>query len=76
MGIAESLVAEGRPAEAIPVFEKLLVFWPNNAGLLVDLANASAGTGDEPRAAQAIELAFRVDPVLAAKTLRKEERAA
>ncbi len=76
MGLAKSLAAESRPAEAIPVFEKLLAFWPNNAGLLVDLANAYASAGDEPRAAQAIELAFRIDPVLAAQVLRREKRAA
>lgn len=62
---AKELMAEGRFAEAIPIYRELNQALPNNAGLMLNLGMALHMAGDERKALPPLETAVKLDPKLA-----------
>jgi tetratricopeptide (TPR) repeat protein len=66
---AKELMAQGRFAEAIPIYRELNQALPNNAGLMLNLGMALHMAGDERKALPPLETAVKLDPKLAAAWL-------
>ncbi len=61
---AKELMAEGRFAEAVPLYRDLNRAVPNNAGLMLNLGMALHMAGDERKAIPLLEAAVKLDPNL------------
>jgi len=59
---AAALEAAGRPAEAVPLYRRLLADEPGSALLWTDLGNALAAAGERPAAEDAYRRALALDP--------------
>src|SRR6266576_7062547 len=59
---AKQLMAQGRFAEAIPIYRELNQALPNNPGLLLNLGMALHMTGNERRSIPPLEAAVKLDP--------------
>src|SRR5712691_2312244 len=59
---AKSLLAQGRFAEAIPLYEKLVRALPGNPGLRLNLGIAEHMAGRDREAAATLQEVLRVDP--------------
>jgi len=59
---AAALEAAGRPAEAVPLYRRLLADEPGSALLWTDLGNALAAAGGRPAAEDAYRRALALDP--------------
>ena len=64
-GLGAALLRAGRPAEAIPCYERALRLDPARADVCSDLGNALADAGRVPEAIQHYEQALRLNPDLA-----------
>jgi predicted Zn-dependent protease len=62
---AKQLMAQGRFAEAIPIYRELNQALPNNPGLLLNLGMALHMTGNERRSIPPLEAAVKLDPKIA-----------
>ena len=62
---AKELMAEGRFAEAIPIYRELNHAVPNNPGLMLNLGMAQHMAGDERKSIPPLEAAVKLDPRLA-----------
>src|SRR5215472_16392670 len=61
---AKEFMAEGKFAEAIPLYRELNQAVPNNPGLLLNLGMALHMAGDEGKAIAPLEAAVKLDPKL------------
>jgi tetratricopeptide (TPR) repeat protein len=61
---AKELMAEGRFAEAIPIYRELSQALPNNPGLMLNLGMALHMAGDERKSLPPLEAAVKLDPEL------------
>src|SRR5881392_2869941 len=62
---AKEFMAEGKFAEAIPLYSELNHALPNNPGLLLNLGMALHMAGDERKSIPQLEAAVKLDPNLA-----------
>src|SRR2546421_12661532 len=62
---AKEFMAEGKFAEAIPLYSELNHALPNNPGLLLNLGMALHMAGDERKSIPQLEAAVKLDPKLA-----------
>ena len=62
---AKEFMAQGRFAEAIPIYRELNQAVPNNPGLLLNLGMALHMAGDERKSITQLEGAVKLDPKLA-----------
>jgi len=62
---AKEFMAEGKFAEAVPLYRELNLAVPNNAGLLLNLGMALHMAGDERKSIPQLEAAVKLDPKLA-----------
>jgi tetratricopeptide (TPR) repeat protein len=62
---AKEFMAEGKFANAIPLYRELNLAVPNNAGLLLNLGMALHMAGDERKSIPQLEAAVKLDPKLA-----------
>jgi len=62
---AKEFMAEGRFAQAIPLYRELNQAVPNNAGLMLNLGMALHMAGDERQSLPPLETAVKLDPMLA-----------
>src|SRR5215467_14304980 len=61
---AKEFMADGKFAEAIPLYRELNQAIPNNPGLLLNLGMAMHMAGDEGKAIAPLEAAIKLDPKL------------
>jgi len=62
---AKEFMAEGKFAQAIPLYRELNQAVPNNAGLMLNLGMALHMAGDERQSLPPLETAVKLDPMLA-----------
>src|SRR3989449_9863955 len=62
---AKEFMAEGKFAEAVPLYRELNQAVPNNPGLLLNLGMALHMAGDERNSVPQLEAAVKLDPKLA-----------
>jgi tetratricopeptide (TPR) repeat protein len=62
---AKELMAEGKFADAVPLYRELNLAVPNNAGLMLNLGMALHMAGEERKAIPQLESAAKLDPNLA-----------
>jgi tetratricopeptide (TPR) repeat protein len=63
--LAKEFMAEGKFAQAIPLYRELNQAVPNNAGLMLNLGMALHMAGDERQSLPPLETAVKLDPMLA-----------
>ena len=61
---AKELMAQGKFAEAVPLYHELNQAVPNNPGLMLNLGMALHMAGDERKSIQQLEAAVKLDPKL------------
>ena len=61
---AKELMAQGKFADAVPLYRELNVAVPNNPGLLLNLGMALHMAGDERKSLPHLEAAIKLDPQL------------
>lgn len=62
---AKEFMAEGKFADAVPLYRELNQAVPNNAGLMLNLGMALHMTGEERKAIPTLQAAVKLDPSLA-----------
>jgi tetratricopeptide (TPR) repeat protein len=62
---AKEFMAEGKFADAVPVYRELNIAVPNNPGLMLNLGMALHLAGEERKSITALESAVKLDPNLA-----------
>src|ERR1700682_2287933 len=62
---AQEFMAEGKFADAVPLYRELNLAVPNNAGLLLNLGMALHMAGEEHKSIPQLEAAVKLDPKLA-----------
>src|SRR5262249_24968793 len=61
---AKELMADGKFADAVPLYSELNLAVPNNAGLMLNLGMALHMAGEERKAIPQLEAAVKLDPKL------------